>query len=151
MRLLRTTGLSLGVVAASLFASAGTSEPFAPALNSLADLLPDRACLYVCASCNTKHSILEAGPLLEPDTDSAHGEFCQPGSCPAGHGSCGGGGGGVTWAPFERALYAAAPSDVQDLLAEHADQVVFNEARGAVQVLGCNDQVIASYSIATAD
>lgn len=146
MKPLRTLFLSAVVVGASVVASAGTRHPEVTALGSLALLLPDLPCAYNCWSCNSKHSIFESG-MLEPDMESAHSEFCQPGSCPAGH-ECEG---GVTWAPFERALYTATPADVRRLAEQYPDRVRLNEERGALQVVGCNAHIVASFPVTVTD
>lgn len=137
----------------ALFATVGATTAFASfgsspdAVGRMLAALPeaDAGCEWLCVACSTtKHNIFEAG-VLDPDAWSAHSEWCQSGSCPAGH-ECGG---GVSWAPgdFERAVYFASADELRAVLRQRAEQVVYNQERGALQVMGCNSQVLASYPI----
>lgn len=135
--------------ASLLMVSAFTIAATAPAMSStraggvsLVELLPEELlteCAYVCESCGSKHSSHRADQEV-PNAAAQHDEFCEPGPC--GAHLCG----GVTLVPFEEALRAATVAQVRDLLdASEGQHIVLNEKRSAVQVVGCNGLVIASY------
>lgn len=149
MRYVRMGSL-LAVVAAVTMATTANVQPPADTVSQLTSLLPSLGgCEYVCDTCAiNKHTISAAG-ILDPFAESAHEEWCQPSLCPAGH-ECGGG--GVSWvAPFERIYYAAETTEIREFVEQNADRVILNEDRNAVQILGCNGQVLASYPFAVVE
>jgi hypothetical protein len=150
MKTLRSGGLAGLFVLFVAVVSAGRGAP-PDAVARLGSLLPALSCDFACLDCGSKHTLVIAEPLLTPDIDAAHSEFCaQGGGCPGNHMDCGG---GPSWAPapFEQRLFQTAPADLEVFVARYSDQVVVSEERGALQVMGCNGNVIASYPIHVTD
>lgn len=145
---LRVTWL-LAIIGMMSVATSAATPPLT-LVDHLSAALPDGdlPCIYICYSCGNKHNIGDAG-VLEPDSESAHEEWCQPGSCPAGH-ACDG---GVTWAPaeFEKAIYLATGPQIRELVRRNPGRLRLNDDRGAIQVIGCHERVLASYNVVVSD
>lgn len=119
-----------------------TSEP---ADLAYLPLVPDAGC-YQCRECgDDKHDIVNGTPPNNKHK-SEHLEGCNAGDCDL-HSKCAG---EVEFALLEGVWDATRLADattLHELLLTNGNAVQVNAARGAVQVLGCEQQVVLSIPV----
>ena len=114
-------------------------------VRQLTDLLPDHPCTVICTDCQGNHTIITDPGPLPPNALGSQQEFCVSGTC-AQH-QC-----GLALAPrFEKALLAATPAQLREFAIVNSDRVSVNEDRDAIQILDCQNRVVASISLHTED
>ena len=154
-----TVGLAASVASAVGIVRTGIRDPgrsIAPPTTTISDVDFDRLLSGFCMRCFTcpgrprSHS-LEFKPLRKRGYTGDHPEDCEWGSCTAArHRPCGGPG-EVVFAEAEElpavlgAMKTATAEELMAVLVRHPLRVRLNHTRQALQLVGCEDQVVASY------
>lgn len=106
---------------------------------------------FGCFSCRKGGHALGGDPPPQGGRVGYHPENCSPGSC-SDHPSCGLGDTAQNTASLVTATQAmsrATPAELMAFMARNPRRVRINEARRALQLIGCADQVVASYQAAS--
>jgi hypothetical protein len=138
-------GRRIALTVLVLFVAAGTwigARPAEAEADPLLDLpFTSGGCTYHCRECGfEKHDIVVA---VTSNATSSHLETCGPGTCD-GH-KCkttlvDAGGVGEVW--FD--VREADGRELREILRRHSDVAFYNEQRDAVQIRGCDGNVMAS-------
>lgn len=103
-----------------------------------------------CWKCRDGHELVD-GPL-PPNGGYVgfHPESCGAGDCSL-HPRCGGDGDAsdATALHLSASLKAVAADELTALVAKHPNRVRINRDRRTLQLIGCQDQVVASYGVAS--
>jgi len=108
---------------------------------------------FACSSCGFRRHRLSGSPPPMGGVVGFHPESCGEGYCSL-HPSCGGGGDAMAHRDGEAipatiaSLAAAAPASLLTIAAALPQRVRINYDRRALQLIGCRNQVVASYSSA---
>ena len=136
----------------AMWNDAKATDPPAPSLEmALENLLVDRC--YLCGDCGKfGHKILNRRPWFGGGKVAAHPHPCleDSGRCDlpykeGGHRSCGIFAAGSS--DVIRDLKASTPDELAGLLEGSPHRLRINRSRKALQLIGCPDQVVASYSV----
>ena len=162
-RVLFTFGLAVSVAAAAGIdrtglRDAGTTIP--PSTTAISDVDFERLLPGFCMRCFTcpgqvRHHSLEWKELGKPGYTGYHPEDCEWGSCTeARHRPCGGSK-TVDFAADDQlpaaleAIRTATAEELTAVLVRHPLRLRLNHARKALQLVGCEDEVVASYGVSS--
>ena len=122
----------------------------------LAGMNLDLALSFFCSTCvegcdGTPKSHQLKGPAPKGGGYDGHSERnCYPQQCKV-HDPCGKGGSALATTALERSvvdegLKTATPAELLQVAARNPERVRINRDRGALQLIGCESQVVASYT-----
>lgn len=105
---------------------------------------------FLCMRCVRGHMLVDGPPPPLGGFQGFHPESCGWGTCDM-HPSCGGYAASGATLPdlLSRSLMAVDATGLRTLLAELPHRIRIHHGRRVLQLIGCEDQVVASYSVAS--